>query len=197
MWIGDVIIIIACPLSKKSDESTLARFFFHISSSGEGFADLLADQTDIVMSTREISTTERKLAREAGMGDLTQLGRARVLALDALVAIVQIKTQLKPSAFWSFLKFILGSSKIGKSSVHKRPQLRPICEILKPVRGRLRCSGFCSKKTKHLEAKHGFQLITLICHSACLSTLSGSGLSGVQRRWTPKSLHSQDPVAAL
>ena len=44
-------------LSKKPDETTLARFFFNISSSGEGFADLLADQTDIVMSPREISPT--------------------------------------------------------------------------------------------------------------------------------------------
>lgn len=75
-------------LSQKSDGATLARFFVHISSSSEGFADLLADQTDIVMSTREISSQERQLAREAGMGDLTQLGRARVLALDALVAVV-------------------------------------------------------------------------------------------------------------
>lgn len=75
-------------LTRKSDEATLARFFIHISSSSEGFADLLADQTDIVMSTREINPQERKLAREAGMGDMTQLGRARVLALDALVAIV-------------------------------------------------------------------------------------------------------------
>jgi phosphate transport system substrate-binding protein len=75
-------------MSQKSDGETLARFFIHISSSGEGFADLLADQTDIVMSTREISPKERQLARAAGMGDLTQRGRARVLALDALVAIV-------------------------------------------------------------------------------------------------------------
>jgi len=75
-------------LLQKSDNTTLARFYFHINSSSEGFADLLADETDIVMSTREITAQERKLAREAGMGDMTRLGRARVLALDALVAIV-------------------------------------------------------------------------------------------------------------
>lgn len=75
-------------LSQKSDGAPVARFFVQISSSSEGFADLLADQTDIVMSTREISPQERRLAQEAGMGDLTKRGRARILALDALVAIV-------------------------------------------------------------------------------------------------------------
>lgn len=75
-------------LVRKDDNEAVARFFVRLNSSREGFADLLADETDIVMSTREISQEERKLARDAGMGDLTARGRARVLALDALVAIV-------------------------------------------------------------------------------------------------------------
>lgn len=75
-------------LQNREDDSPVARFHIKLSSSPEGFADLLADQADIVMSTREISREERRLARDAGMGDMTTHGRARVLALDALVAIV-------------------------------------------------------------------------------------------------------------
>ena len=117
-------------LSKKSDETTLARFFFNISSSGEGFADLLADQTDIVMSTREISTTERKLAREAGMGDMTQLGRARVLALDALVAIVSNQNPVEAISVLELSEIYSGKLKnwkeLGPQEAAITPYLRDI-----------------------------------------------------------------------
>src|SRR6056297_2575098 len=75
-------------LVSKEDDHPVARFYVHLNSSGEGFADLLANQTDIVLSTREITPDERMLARNAGLGDLAARGRARVLALDSLVAIV-------------------------------------------------------------------------------------------------------------
>jgi len=117
-------------LSKKPDETTLARFFFNISSSGEGFADLLADQTDIVMSTREISTTERKLAREAGMGDMTQLGRARVLALDALVAIVSNQNPVEDISVLELSEIYSGKlnnlKELGPQEAAITPYLRDI-----------------------------------------------------------------------
>ncbi|MCX7558298.1 phosphate ABC transporter substrate-binding/OmpA family protein [Sulfitobacter sp. F26204] len=73
----------------RSDSGKLAaRFGFRASNTDEGFADLLADEADIVMALREIRREERKLAREAGMGDLTGANRSRVLALDAVVPIV-------------------------------------------------------------------------------------------------------------
>lgn len=65
-----------------------ARFIFLVSNTGEGFADLLADQADVVMALREIREAEHILAEEAGMGDLTHAQRGRVLALDAMVPIV-------------------------------------------------------------------------------------------------------------
>jgi phosphate transport system substrate-binding protein len=66
----------------------LGRFLFRATSSDEGFADLLANEADIVMSLREIRREEALLAREAGLGDLRARGRFRVLALDALVPVV-------------------------------------------------------------------------------------------------------------
>lgn len=65
-----------------------ARFTFRSRTSDEGFADLLANEADIVMSLREIRPAERSRAQEAGMGDLTGRHRSRVLALDALVPVV-------------------------------------------------------------------------------------------------------------
>ncbi|MEP5731673.1 MAG: phosphate ABC transporter substrate-binding/OmpA family protein [Sulfitobacter sp.] len=76
-------------LLRRNDTGKLAaRFGFRASNTDEGFADLLADEADIVMALREIRPEERSLAREAGMGDLTGPNRSRVLALDAVVPIV-------------------------------------------------------------------------------------------------------------
>lgn len=67
---------------------TLARFSFLATTTDEGFADLLANEADVVMAVREIRPDERKRARVIGMGDLTEPNRSRVLALDAMVPIV-------------------------------------------------------------------------------------------------------------
>ncbi|MDW4498020.1 phosphate ABC transporter substrate-binding/OmpA family protein [Sulfitobacter sp. D35] len=74
-----------------TDEETgklAARIRFRVTTTDEGFADLLANEADMVMALREIRTDERNRAREAGMGDLTGANRSRVLALDAIVPIV-------------------------------------------------------------------------------------------------------------
>ncbi|MGJ8546085.1 MAG: phosphate ABC transporter substrate-binding/OmpA family protein [Sulfitobacter sp.] len=75
-------------LAREDSGKTVARFEFRATNTDEGFADLLADEADIVMALREIRPAERKLAREAGMGDLTGVNRSRVLALDAVVPLV-------------------------------------------------------------------------------------------------------------
>lgn len=117
-------------LSRKSDGTPLARFFFHISSSSEGFADLLADQTDIVMSTREITAQERKLARKIGLGDLTQLGRARVLALDALVAVVSTQNPINEISLEQLSKIYSGNLNNWKTL---GPQEAPITPYLRDL----------------------------------------------------------------
>ncbi|SPF79542.1 substrate-binding domain-containing protein [Pseudoprimorskyibacter insulae] len=75
-------------LSEKDSGDVKGRFLFRVTNTDEGFADLLADEADIVMSLREIRETETVLAREAGLGDLQGPNRNRVLALDAMVPVV-------------------------------------------------------------------------------------------------------------
>lgn len=66
----------------------IGRFVFHVSNSDDGFAELLSNDADIVMALREIRPDERLQAFKAGMGDMTDHSRSRVLALDAMVPVV-------------------------------------------------------------------------------------------------------------
>ena len=66
----------------------LARFDLESRNTDEGFADLLADEADLVMALREIHPEEAARAAEAGIGDLRQAKWSRVLALDAMVPVV-------------------------------------------------------------------------------------------------------------
>ncbi len=117
-------------LVSKRDDQPVARFYVHLNSSGEGFADLLANQTDIVLSTREISPNERKLARDAGLGDLAARGRARVIALDALVAIVSNQNPVNDISMSDLLEVYSGKvtnwKTLGPQSAPISPYLRDL-----------------------------------------------------------------------
>ena len=82
-------------LTRNDTGKLAARFGFRASNTDEGFADLLADEADIVMALREIRPEERRIAREAGVGDLTGPNRSRVLALDAVVPVVALGNPVK------------------------------------------------------------------------------------------------------
>ncbi|SDN81270.1 phosphate transport system substrate-binding protein [Lutimaribacter pacificus] len=75
-------------LRDKAQGQLVGRFHIHATNTDEGFADLLVNEADIVMSLREVRPAEVARAQEAGMGDLRGRGRVRVLALDALVPVV-------------------------------------------------------------------------------------------------------------
>ena len=75
-------------LYDETTEKIVAEFQFRLTNTDEGFADLLANEVDIVVVLREIRMSERQRARNAGMGDLTGPNRSRVLALDVVVPIV-------------------------------------------------------------------------------------------------------------
>ena len=75
-------------LSRPETGAPVIRFHFRVTNTDEGFADLLANEADVVMALREIRPDERRRAREAGMGDMTAPNRSRVLALDAMVPVV-------------------------------------------------------------------------------------------------------------
>ncbi len=75
-------------LSDAKTQRAVARITLRATNTDEGFADMLAEEADIVMALREVRDTEVALARDAGMGDLRGRGRVRVVALDALVPVV-------------------------------------------------------------------------------------------------------------
>ena len=75
-------------LTDSESDRLLGEFTVKLSNTDEGFADLLANEADMVMSLREVRRDERTHARAAGMGDLAASGRSRIVALDALVPVV-------------------------------------------------------------------------------------------------------------
>lgn len=75
-------------ITEKDGGLLVGEFLFRLSNTDEGFADLLANDSDVVMSLREVRMSEITMARESGLGNLTARGRSRVLALDALVPVV-------------------------------------------------------------------------------------------------------------
>ncbi|WP_432448572.1 phosphate ABC transporter substrate-binding/OmpA family protein [Aliiroseovarius marinus] len=75
-------------LLEGNNGQELARVTIKQSTSSEGFADLLSQEADMVLSMRQASTRERSMARDAGLGDLRIARQSRVIALDALVPIV-------------------------------------------------------------------------------------------------------------
>lgn len=75
-------------LTERDTGRVAGEFTIHSQNTERGFEELIDDGADLVMALREIRPEELAAAREAGLGDLTQKGRARVLALDALVPIV-------------------------------------------------------------------------------------------------------------
>ncbi|MEM1066431.1 MAG: phosphate ABC transporter substrate-binding/OmpA family protein [Pseudomonadota bacterium] len=77
-----------------ADGRPAAQVRFRVTSSDEGFADLLAEQADIALSFREITAREQTMAREAGLGDLARPERSGIVALDALVPIVALENPL-------------------------------------------------------------------------------------------------------
>lgn len=70
------------------DGRVLGEFTFRLNNTDEGFADLLADEADIVMAMREVRREEVVRGREVGIGDLSSRNGSRVIALDALVPVV-------------------------------------------------------------------------------------------------------------
>ncbi|MGI3164253.1 phosphate ABC transporter substrate-binding/OmpA family protein [Pseudooceanicola sp. 200-1SW] len=75
-------------LTERAGGRVAGEFTIHSHTTDRGFAELIEAGADLVMALREVRETELEAARAAGLGDLTQKGRARVLALDALVPIV-------------------------------------------------------------------------------------------------------------
>ncbi len=61
-------------LSQRSSGKVTGLFTVRATNTDEGFADLLANEADIVMSLREVRENEARLAQEAGLGDPFGIG---------------------------------------------------------------------------------------------------------------------------
>jgi phosphate transport system substrate-binding protein len=75
-------------------DQAVARFLFHVTNTDEGFADLIAHETDIVMSVREVRATEVDRARDVGLGRLDDARQSRIVGLDALVPVVSPRSDV-------------------------------------------------------------------------------------------------------
>ncbi len=86
----------------------VARVGFRVTSSDEGFADLLANEADISLSMREIRMEETALGKDAGLGNLGAPGRSRVLALDGIVPIVSPLNPVKNISLENIMRIFAG-----------------------------------------------------------------------------------------
>ncbi len=74
-------------LSDRETGRDVARIGFRLSTTEDGFADLVAGTADLAMVVREATEDEIISAKTVGFGDLSNPARVRILALDALVPI--------------------------------------------------------------------------------------------------------------
>lgn len=72
-------------LELSDDGRIVARIDIRLNTASEGFADLIAEETDLVLSFREVFSDEALRMIDAGLGDPRLPGQNRVVALDALV----------------------------------------------------------------------------------------------------------------
>ncbi|WP_424832186.1 phosphate ABC transporter substrate-binding/OmpA family protein [Ruegeria sp.] len=75
-------------LHQPDRPAPLARLWFRVGTTDQGFTDLTLGDADIVMALREVRPDEIEAAQDAGLGDLSRARRSRVLALDAMVPVV-------------------------------------------------------------------------------------------------------------
>ncbi len=72
----------------EDDTKTLALFDVRAAPVDEGFADLVANEADIILSRREISSDEAQMATEARIAAFDTIGPTRIIGYDALIPVV-------------------------------------------------------------------------------------------------------------
>ncbi|MFV2001586.1 MAG: phosphate ABC transporter substrate-binding/OmpA family protein [Paracoccaceae bacterium] len=82
-------------LTEADSGRAAVRFVISSSSSDEGFADLLAEETDMALSLRAVSSDEIARGLDAGLGRFSSPGQNRVIALDALIPVVSPRNPVR------------------------------------------------------------------------------------------------------
>lgn len=80
------------------DGTPVAEAALHATSTAEGLADLIAREADIALARRPATDAERRIAQEAGLGDLAAAAQTRVLGHDALVVVAAPGQQVRAIA---------------------------------------------------------------------------------------------------
>lgn len=73
---------------RDEDAVDQARFRVRLTTTDEGFADLIVHEADVVLAQREIRKTEADRAAVIGLGDMRDPAQARIIGFDALVPVV-------------------------------------------------------------------------------------------------------------
>ncbi len=97
-------------LSDRPGGDLAIEFTLRTASTGDGFLDLIANQADMVLALREVSDTERAIALDAGLGDLSGPRQVRVLARDALVAVVHPENPVRQLSFTALAAVFAGET---------------------------------------------------------------------------------------
>ncbi|WP_375551072.1 phosphate ABC transporter substrate-binding/OmpA family protein [Rhodophyticola porphyridii] len=95
-------------LTRSADGTTAARFTLIPGTTDSGFEALLNRDADLALALREPSPVERDAARLADQGDLGLSQRARVLAIDGLVAVVSPENPLRDIALSDLARVFAG-----------------------------------------------------------------------------------------
>jgi phosphate transport system substrate-binding protein len=95
-------------LRDAAGSAEIGRFVFRLTNSTEGFADLLANEADIALTTRPLAADELAMARDAGLGRLDAPGRSDIIALDALVPVTAPGQQVKTVSLTDLARIFSG-----------------------------------------------------------------------------------------
>ena len=87
--------VLSYRLKETESDRDAARIILRRMNTREAFADLVAEETDLVLAAREVTPDEVALGLDAGLGQLDSPAQSRVLALDALVPIVAATNPVK------------------------------------------------------------------------------------------------------
>lgn len=74
-------------LTDRTTETPVATLNIVLSTSAQGFVDLILNKADVAMSIREVADQEADALIKEGHGDLRKSGRSQVIGLDALVVM--------------------------------------------------------------------------------------------------------------
>ncbi len=113
----------------------VAQIGFRLGSTADGFDDLLAETADIAMALREARPDEIDRARTAGLGDLSDTARSRIVALDALVPIVARDNPLREISVARIQEFLSGQitewqAQAAPITIHARAEGSGIQELI-------------------------------------------------------------------